>query len=40
MLLVYNTLNKTITRKIKVPLYLTDLTDKAIVQVENGNSRE
>ena len=40
MLLVFNPLNKSITKKLKVPLYYTGLTDLAMVQLKDGNFRE
>jgi hypothetical protein len=38
MLLVYNPLDQPLTKTIKIPLYYTGLTEKAIVQVETGAS--
>ena len=40
MLLVYNPLKEAVSRKIKVPLYYTGLTDKAKVQVAGGIAQE
>ena len=35
MLLVYNPLDRTVNKTIRVPLYFTGIKDKATVQVEN-----
>jgi hypothetical protein len=40
MLMVFNPLNEPITKKIKVPLYYTGLTESAEIQIEGGERRQ